>query len=370
MLIVFGMFTIYYVLFVSYFIIGQYRFLKNNEPIPSESFAEDLPAISVVLPFHNEEQTLPVFFSLMDKQNYPAELVELILVDDESTDHSPLKAKNYAAFSKYLVKVVSSFRQEGKAPKKTAISLGIRKASSELIVLTDADVSGGENWLRSLAAVFIKENSDMIIAPVAIDYESDPHPFYRVQALDFAGLIACGAGAAGWGKPFLCNGANLAVRKSAFESISGYAGYETILSGDDVFLLEKMRTNRRKISFCWHDEALIYTSPKKDLKSFMLQRSRWASKNHKYDSTALVISLLLIYLYFWVLPAAMLWLPLNVWLPALGIKILFDLLLTVPLLKRLMPGNDLARTVISAELFQLFYIPIVGIMALLRKTDW
>jgi hypothetical protein len=46
-------------------------------------------------------------------------------------------------------------------------------------------------------------------------------------------------GSFGIGKGFMCNGANLAYKKSLFQELNGFQGNDTIASGDDVFLLQK-----------------------------------------------------------------------------------------------------------------------------------
>ena len=53
----------------------------------------------------------------------------------------------------------------------------------------------------------------------------------QFQSLEFSGLMASGAGAAVAGHPFLCNGANLAYRKNAFQQVKGFDGNEGFISG-------------------------------------------------------------------------------------------------------------------------------------------
>ncbi|MCU0371565.1 MAG: hypothetical protein MUC31_09130 [Bacteroidales bacterium] len=122
----------------------------------------------------------------------------------------------------------------------------------------------------------------MIFGPVS--YLPGKGMMSRFQSLEFAALVASGAGAAGAGHPFMCNGACLAYRKSAFLEVKGFEGNEKYLSGDDVFLLHKMKKTfgRKSVVFARAEEAMAMTSPEAGLIAFIRQRMRWASKSRGY----------------------------------------------------------------------------------------
>ena len=79
----------------------------------------------------------------------------------------------------------------------------------------------------------------MLLAPVV--FSRTKSVFGQLQELEFMSLIAASAGAASVGLPIMCNGANLAYRKNAFEEINGYGADQKFASGDDMFLLMKIR---------------------------------------------------------------------------------------------------------------------------------
>ena len=370
MLLTFIIFSVFYILFVGYFALGQIKlfYLEKQQNFDGDIDIDE--PVSIVVALHNEENNVEKIFQLISRQNYPQGKIELILVDDESTDRTVQKINWHATDCDFDVKVIKSKRIKDFAPKKLAITRGIENASNEIIALIDADISGGSDWLKSTVHQMKESNADLQPGIVLADYHEWKHPFASIQALDFGGLVACGLGSAGWNKPFLCNGANLALKKSAFMEIEGYDGYEKILSGDDVFLLEKMRNAGKKISYNLLEESRILTKPKKNIKSFLLQRSRWASKNMKFDSPFLLIALLISYFYFIVVPVAAVILPFTQFFPGLLVKLLMDILLIMPFLKRFDSEGDLFKTIFSAELFQFFYIPVAGIMSVFKKYDW
>jgi cellulose synthase/poly-beta-1,6-N-acetylglucosamine synthase-like glycosyltransferase len=96
----------------------------------------------------------------------------------------------------------------------------------------------------------------------------------------------------------MCNGANLAYSKSAFNNVDGFAGIDTIASGDDMLLMHKIyKQNPDAVLFLRSKEVIVQTQPVKSIKEFLNQRIRWASKADKYDDKRIFVVLLLVYLF-------------------------------------------------------------------------
>ena len=107
--------------------------------------------------------------------------------------------------------------------------------------------------------------------------------FERMQTLEFGYLIGVGAAFIGNGRASTCNGANLAYRKDIFYEVGGFKGIDDLASGDDELLLQKVSARYPgKIGFLKRYEAVVFTHAKPNLKEFMRQRKRWASKSVKY----------------------------------------------------------------------------------------
>ena len=95
----------------------------------------------------------------------------------------------------------------------------------------------------------------------------------------------------------MCNGANLAYTKKAFEEVGGFAGIDTIASGDDMLLMHKIyKLHPDKVMFLKSKEAIVQTVPVDSVKDFFNQRIRWASKADKYDDKRIFAVLLLVYI--------------------------------------------------------------------------
>lgn len=252
-----------------------YTFSRGWNKLVSYS-SHNYPKLSVVIAFRDEEKNIPFLLKDLAKQDYPIEHVEFIFVDDFSTDNS----MNLLKASNLNLKILQS-DIEG---KKASINLGVKSSKHNIILTTDADCRISSKWISQMMAPFDDAYIHMVSGPVA--YTNLYSFFDKCQAVEFMSLIGSAAGAIGVGKAFMCNGANMAFRKTIFSSTN-----EHIASGDDVFLLHHIKKNNGKVTFVKDALATVYTDPKPNLSSFINQRKRWASKSTSYqDLSALWIS--------------------------------------------------------------------------------
>ncbi|WP_246229550.1 glycosyltransferase family 2 protein [Mucilaginibacter humi] len=110
-----------------------------------------------------------------------------------------------------------------------------------------------------------------------------------MQTLEFSFLIGVGAAFIGNGRASTCNGANFAYRKDTFYEVGGFTGIDELASGDDELLLQKVAERfPGKIGFLKFRDAIVYTHAKYNLKEFLQQRRRWASKSTKYKDKKVI----------------------------------------------------------------------------------
>jgi hypothetical protein len=134
--------------------------------------------------------------------------------------------------------------------------------------------------LKTIASFYEENKSEMIICPVEL--EGGKGFFQRFQELEFLSLQGITAGTAFAGRPVMCNGANLAFTKEAYNRHS-FDLHDEIISGDDVFLLHAIKSEPgNKIMWLESDEARVITNTSATVLSFLRQRSRWISKAGAY----------------------------------------------------------------------------------------
>ena len=293
LIIIFYCFLFWYLLNIFWLIIGFNKIkdfdIKNT--IPTTKF-------SIIVPFRNEAQNLPKLLTSFEKLNYPLDLFEVILVDDESTDNYELKIKNYE------LQVVSNLRKSN-SPKKDAINTAITIAKNDWIITTDADCVVPNNWLLSFDA-FIQSSKARMIAS-GVMYDSKDRFLDNFQQLDLLSLQGTTIGSFGNQQAFMCNGANFCYEKSYFYELKGFEGNENIASGDDVFLLQKAISKYPETVYLLKSSATIVTTkPEESWKNLFFQRVRWASKTDSYNNfyskqlglTVFTANLLLVTSYF------------------------------------------------------------------------
>ncbi len=247
--------------------------------------------ISVVVPARNEEHHIENLLNALRSQTYPAEYFEVIVVDDQSTDGTAEKVRQFPG-----VKLISLPADAINSYKKKAITTGIGTAGGELLVTTDADCIPPPRWLETIAAFYMEKRSVAIAGPVVIN---GGRSFIEIfQSMDFMILQGITAATVHRNSLSMANGANLAYRKDAFDAVEGFSGIDRIASGDDMLLVHKLS---RKFPGQYHyllsPDAIVPTAAVKTIRSFFSQRIRWASKSMSYDDKRILPVLILVYLF-------------------------------------------------------------------------
>lgn len=260
-----------YVITISLFIYGFTR-VKKYQPKsldPQTNF-------TIIIPFRNEAENLPNLLASFSKLNYPIDMFEVVLVDDDS--HEKFQISDF----KFQVTIIDNIRISP-SPKKDAISTAMKHVKTNWVITTDADCIVPENWLLTFDN-YIQENQvSMLAGAVTYDYENSF--LHHFQQLDLTSLQGATIGSFGIKKAFMCNGANLAYKKSLFEKLNGFEGNNKIASGDDVFLLQKAANLfPNEVHYLKAKESIVNTKSTPDWKSLFYQRVRWAAKTSSYQS--------------------------------------------------------------------------------------
>ncbi len=270
-----------YVAVVLFFRVGwgriPYYRVRGQEPVTT---------VSILIAARNEAERIHLTIDDLLAQDYPAELVEIIIVDDHSTDDT---ARIIASYAHRGVKLIQLNEDKPlNSYKKKAISEAIRIAQGELVVSTDADCRMSPNWLRTVVDCFERTSCQLVSSPVI--YFEEKSLFERVQTLEFLYLIGLGAAMIGNRRPSTCNGANMAYRRSVFFELGGFSGIDHLASGDDELFLHKVVSKYPDgVQFCKSYDAVVFTHAKPNLREFLHQRKRWASKTTSYKDLSIVV---------------------------------------------------------------------------------
>lgn len=341
--------------------------------IPYFSSTRDIhTSVSIIIAARNEEANIARTIDAIMSQNFPKDKLELIIVDDHSSDRTAEIIKSYADQGVRLLQL--DVGDALNSYKKYAISKAIELSTGEIIVTTDADCRMGSEWLATVIRYFETNQCYMVSSPVV--YSEEKNSFEKLQTLEFLYLIGLGAAGIGNKSPTTCNGANLAYRKSLFFELGGFQGIDNLASGDDELFLHKVAAKYpAKIGFCKSRAAIVYTDAKPDLASFISQRKRWASKSTKYKDKRVVFLGVSIWLFNLALLLSLFYfifkLPQLNWLllAAFGIKIAVEFVFMIPI-TQFAARRSLLKYVVLLSVVHTFYIVYIGVAGNIGKYDW
>ncbi|SES91900.1 glycosyltransferase [Hymenobacter actinosclerus] len=214
-----------------YFALYYFRAFAMRRPDPETPVPADQP-VSVLVCARNEYTNLTRLLPLLLSQDYPAELLEIILIDDRSTDGTGALAARFPGVR--LVNIRST--PAGLAPKKYALTLGIKTARHERLLFTDADCIPATNqWVRYMQRGFA-EGAGLVLGYSAYA----PERGFLNKLVRFETLLT-GAQylSFAWrGRPYMGVGRNLGYTRAVFRSTKGFASHIRTLSGDDDLLVQ------------------------------------------------------------------------------------------------------------------------------------
>jgi len=342
------------------------KLIKNNNSIPKNRF-------SIVIPFRNEARNLPDLLESLSSLNYPSELFEILLVNDDSEDFFSDIIEEFTKENPNLnLRLINNIRKTN-SPKKDAINTAINESKFEWIVTTDADCMIPKLWLLLFNQFIEVEEPLFISAPVKFNPQNSF--LHHFQQLNFTSLMGSTIGGFGIAKPFMCNGANLCYRKAAFFELKGFEENANIASGDDIFLMEKMiKTYPNKVKFLKSDEIIVETKSEITWKLFINQQIRWASKSAFYKSifakfvgiAVFSENLLVLILGIFALLFPRYWICFTLVFAA---KIIVDFIL-ISQTSVFLKSSKLLKHYLSVSLVYPFFIVFVGFLSAFSTYEW
>lgn len=285
-------------------------FFWKKVPTNFEATSNPQLRFSIVVAMRNEEDNVQALIDTVAALDYPKELYEVLLMDDFSEDRTidvaeghikqvseTFQSRNETAPQIRVIPIAHQGLKHYRAFKKTAIQIGVSKAQNDWIVTTDADCEYAPQYLKTLHGFIDFHKPKFISGPVELGPKKTL--FQRMQALEFRGLVALGAAYIQRERPFLCNGANMAFKKSVFQQLNGYKGYEHMESGDDIWFMHKVQERYPfEIYFARHQDLIVRSHPSKDFREFINQRKRWTAKNSSYKKWSQIFTLAFDYLFY------------------------------------------------------------------------
>ncbi len=347
------------------------KFLANGG---QQGSSNDCPLVSVLIPAHNEEGHLPRLFDALESQEYSREKLEIILIDDRSTDATSALMTAFAKKRKEVTVIRIQPAGHTPSPKKNALEKGVETARGEIILTTDADCQPGPRWIKKMVAEYTPDVGTVLgYAPYEIPVPSGSL-FHKALALDYLAMGTISAATVLGGHPVTSFGANFSYRKKEFLRVGGFGRNRKFISGDDDLLLHRLASHGAgKIAFCLDKDAAVFNPPPGTFKDFIRQRLRFASKHLAYP-VKLMPGLLLIYAFNTLLSAGILSLLFSsMLLPALLLSLLLKSGVDILLLtkgQQILESRPLLKYYPLTAVPHIFYVSLIPILARFSPERW
>lgn len=347
--------------------IGKIWTMAIDRHHPHKSSQAPIP-VSLVIAYRNESKNLQALCDSIQNLHYPAQLIEIIWVDDHSEDTSTELIQNAmkdALTSQQFIRCAGN-------GKKASIQQGILEARHEWILLTDADVILPVHWIESMLTE-LKLDTSAICGPVK--FTADTSFLERWMQLDLAALVSTGAAYLEAGTPVMANGANMLIRKSAYLMALEDMHGSSFASGDDVFLIQTFhKLSPNSVSFCYSKNAMVLTKGPENFTAFIQQRIRWASKAKGYKNKESIFLSVFVFVYHALTLSALVFSFFNeIFVPVFLILFWIKYFTDKKFFSRILSFYDILfdpMFVLKSEFIQLIYIPLVGLLSPWYRVKW
>lgn len=224
---------------------------------------------------------------------------EIVVVNDNSTDDSKYLLDEFKKSFKNLNHIELSQEAKMISGKKFPLSIGIKSAKHEIVLLTDADcVPASENWMFKMQDAY-NENIEIVLGYGAYKKKKGLlNKLIRFEtfhtALQYFSYTLAGM-------PYMGVGRNLSYKKDVFLRNKGFSAINMIPSGDDDLFINKV-ANKKNTAIVLDADAHTLSEPKTNWNDWMNQKYRHYTTAKFYKSTHKFLLGLYSFSLFWIYP--------------------------------------------------------------------
>ncbi len=259
-------FAFLYAVQILVFAIGSHRAQYSNNP----SFR---PTVSIIIAARNEEHNVRSCLDSISRLSYPKEALEVIVVNDRSTDKTQSLIQEYSAVHPFITLLNAKEDPTGALKGKTnAVAQGIEGSRGEILLFTDADCAVPERWVEETVKYYSEENVGVVAGFTSL---RDGNAFEGIQALDWFVLFSIAAATIRLHFPVTAIGNNLSVRRKAYDAAGGYRSIPFSIT-EDYSLFNAITSTKTYIAkFPLDATTLVHSEPCESVEQLFRQKKRW-----------------------------------------------------------------------------------------------
>ena len=258
----------------------------------STGLPDPLPRVAVLVAARDEEATIGRCLDALLAQDYPAELMEIVVADDHSTDRTAAVVRRYIAQPHVLSLAGVGAEEMEEEPlahpvvhyvrvpapsgelcgKAHAIHTATEQTDAPVLLVTDADCEVPTGWVRGLVASL----GDGVGMTGGLTQMVPGTAFDAAQSLDWAFLLGVASALTEAGQPATVMGNNIAFRREAYDDVGGYPALPFSVTEDYALFKAISESGLWRTRFPIRPETLVRTLPAPSFAQAYRQRRRWA----------------------------------------------------------------------------------------------
>ncbi|MCQ7012760.1 glycosyltransferase [Clostridioides difficile] len=253
---------------------GYIFYFKNFDKEIKE--IDEYPMISILVPAHNEAKVIGRTVESLLLLNYPKSKMELIVINDNSSDNSKEILENIKdRYNNYNFTIINTDSLTGGKGKSNALNIGYKVSKGDFIAVYDADNTPDKNALRYLVqTIVMNDELGAVIGKFRTRNKNKNllTKFINIETLSFQWMSQAGR----WQLFNLCTipGTNFILRRSIIEEIEGWDSKAIAEDTEISFRIYKLGYKIKLVpqSITWEQEP-------ETVKVWIKQRTRWAKGN-------------------------------------------------------------------------------------------
>ncbi len=229
------------------------------------------PTVTVIVAARNEEEHIGSCLDSLLNISYPHDKLEIIIVDDRSTDTTASIIASYSQHYPFVKTFTAEQSQSHLKGKANAVAQAIDRSSGEIILQTDADCTVKPEWVRETVSRYSPTTG--IVGGFTLLRSDDW--FGAIQALDWIYLFTLAAAGIGWKKPLTVVGNHLTYRRKAYDDVGGYRSIKFSVTEDYALVHAVEDKTRWDFNFSTSERSLVTSLPCSTANELYRQRVRW-----------------------------------------------------------------------------------------------
>lgn len=263
--------TVAIILFIIYgglFLVELFLIFSNPFK-KTDSIDQNFPRVTVLVCARNEEHNLKRCLNAIVSLDYPKDLMQVLVGDDNSTDETLRLIKSYENQYSFIKAVEIENEKEGLIAKANVLNQLIDLSDDEFQVIIDADMAVSPQWLKTMVGAL--QQNELISGYTRVD---SGVPLSHIQKFDWQVVLHSMKAMADIIRPISILGNNMGFRKSAYNKVGGFRALGPT-DVEDLGLLQRFQKAGMKVFQIVDPYGYALTLPQPTWSELMIQRCRW-----------------------------------------------------------------------------------------------